>query len=161
MNTYDPSLGFLPELTAQMIFDMTMDHLMKQKEVAFDSGQCFCRYEKEDGKILKCAFGYWISDHFYSMDMENKAIEGIFELFKFPFNYKVYGKLFTYLQYFHDNDFKINSVTGELSLFSVNCICDLVKLWNTEKPYDPIDVSKFNKKYEIETLLADATQAPE
>jgi hypothetical protein len=161
MNTYDPSLGFLPELTAQMIFDMTMDHLVKQKEIAGDGEQCFCRYEKEDGKILKCALGYWIPDYFYDENMENKAIEGIFELFKFPFNYKSYVELFTRLQHFHDNDFKVDSVTGKLDISSIYSIYNFVEVWNVNKPYDPIDVSKFNEKYEIEGVLADATQAPE
>ncbi len=68
-------------LTLQEIFTRTKQHLLTQGEQATYlnddcDGACAYRIVRE-GKLLKCAGGYWIPDDQYHENMEERGVKGL------------------------------------------------------------------------------------
>jgi len=62
-------------MEAQEIFDTVINHLWGQGQQALDEeGECVYRHETDDGTILKCAIGCFITDDDYSKAMEGREV---------------------------------------------------------------------------------------
>jgi hypothetical protein len=88
------------EATNQEIFDTAWQWFVVEKNPASHLPTGQCKYRGPNGK--KCAFGIFIADEDYCIDMEEKLAGSVMNRAGL-FSYKGYSDLFCSLQSAHDN----------------------------------------------------------
>jgi hypothetical protein len=68
----------LPTASLQDIFNQSALHLLTQKEKVWITGRgCAYRLVNDEGKILKCAIGCFITDEEYDISIEGKLVQSM------------------------------------------------------------------------------------
>lgn len=97
----------LKKMTAQQVFDVVAEHLLRQGKKSVDCEDNECLYRSPEG--LKCAAGVLIDDADYTHDLEHKCWLELLERNYLPANkYDAHRWLINELQNIHDYDLPEN-----------------------------------------------------